>query len=72
MVGVRTGVASSSYANVGLVFIAERGEGVISVKLGDFGIAKFQTDGTDTYVGSRDYFAPVRSYQHTATSAFEH
>ena len=41
------------------VFIVERTKDIIMVKLGDFGIAKFETDGTDTYVGSRDYFAPV-------------
>lgn len=43
-----------------LVFVTKRDKGSIRVKLGDFGIAKFETDGTDTYVGSREFLAPVR------------
>jgi serine/threonine protein kinase len=44
-----------------VVFIAERSAAGILVKLGDFGIAKFESDGTDTYVGSKNFMAPVRS-----------
>jgi hypothetical protein len=43
------------------VFIAEHNANGIVVKLGDFGIARFETDGTDTYVGSADFMAPVGS-----------
>lgn len=42
------------------VFVSERSVGEIRVKLGDFGLAKFETEGSNSYVGSRDYFAPVR------------
>lgn len=41
------------------VFIAKRFNGYIDVKLGDFGLAKHETAGTDTYVGSDPYMAPV-------------
>ncbi|KAM3418108.1 hypothetical protein BST61_g6313 [Cercospora zeina] len=40
------------------VFVAELADTCIQVKLGDFGIAKTETDGTDTYIGSRAYHAP--------------
>jgi type 1 fimbria pilin len=43
------------------VFIVEHNKDGIVVKLGDFGIATFQTDGTDTYVGSKKFMAPVKS-----------
>ncbi|KAK5740839.1 poly(A)-binding protein binding protein [Elasticomyces elasticus] len=46
------------------VFVSQRTNDGIKIKLGDFGIAKFETDGTDTYVGSRDFLAPE---QRTAT-----
>jgi len=48
-----------------VVFISHRDTNLnlIAVKLGDFGIAKFQTDGTDTYVGSREFLAPVSLYR---------
>ncbi|KAK5742821.1 poly(A)-binding protein binding protein [Elasticomyces elasticus] len=46
------------------VFVSQRTNDDIKVKLGDFGIAKFETDGTDTYLGSRDFLAPE---QRTAT-----
>lgn len=41
------------------VFLLQRDKDFIEVKLGDFGIAKFETEGTDTYVGSRNFLAPV-------------
>jgi serine/threonine protein kinase len=44
------------------VFVAERAHGKIKVRLGDFGLVKYEKEGTDTYVGSRDYFAPVCFY----------
>jgi serine/threonine protein kinase len=43
-----------------IVFIAEHNTTGIEVKLGDFGVARFETDGTDTYVGSKNFMAPVR------------
>lgn len=43
-----------------VVFIVQRNATGIKVKLGDFGIARFETDGTDTYVGSKNFMAPVR------------
>ncbi|KAK5728679.1 G2-specific serine/threonine protein kinase [Elasticomyces elasticus] len=46
------------------VFVSQRTNHGIKIKLGDFGIAKFETDGTDTYLGSRDFLAPE---QRTAT-----
>jgi hypothetical protein len=42
-----------------VVFITERSHGCITVKLGDFGIATHDEDGTQTYVGTADYLAPV-------------
>ena len=42
-----------------LVFIAFFDDDRIIVKLGDFGLAKYETDGTNTYVGSARYMAPV-------------
>lgn len=41
------------------VFVAELTDIHIRVKLGDFGIAKIVTEGTDTYIGSPAYHAPV-------------
>ena len=56
-----TGVyGAQSSTNPVLVFVTERKDGKITVKLGDFGLAKLETDGTDSYVGTRDYLAPER------------
>lgn len=41
------------------VFVLEYNQDSIHVKLGDFGIAKREIDGTDTYVGSPAFRAPV-------------
>jgi serine/threonine protein kinase len=50
------------------VFVADRSHNIITVKLGDFGLATFAADNlttldadeTMTYVGTRAFLAPVR------------
>jgi serine/threonine protein kinase len=41
------------------VFVALRSQGIITVKLGDFGLARLDADGSMTYVGTTAFLAPV-------------
>jgi serine/threonine protein kinase len=41
------------------VFVAERSQNIITVKLGDFGLARLDEDETMTYVGTGAFLAPV-------------
>lgn len=42
-----------------IVFIAFINESTVTVNPGDFGIARPDSDGTHTYIGSKYYLAPV-------------
>jgi len=44
-----------------IVFIYSLIDGYLHVKLGDFGLAKSDDDTSMTYVGCREYLAPVSS-----------
>jgi serine/threonine protein kinase len=41
------------------VFVAHRSGNIITVKLGDFGLARVHADESMTYVSTRAYLAPV-------------
>jgi len=44
------------------VFVSKRTQTYIQVKLGDFGLARRDTNETFTYVGTQDWIAPVRLF----------
>lgn len=50
--------------NLSIVFVAQRTQTCIQVKLGDFGLARFDTDDSFTYVGTINWLAPVSLTYH--------
>lgn len=55
----QTMLASRHGANLSTVFVAQRTRTSIQVKLGDFGLARLDTDESFTYVGTTNWLAPV-------------